>query len=119
MAFILFGRKFGLMEALPGNVPSTHSYTSQPVLTKFGPTLWVTGFNKLPPGLYPKHSESHLGMTRWNYARMEAELESCCGSKVTCGHCSVPSAAAPDLALGMLEGGQSHCYHQRGSLLNR
>lgn len=40
-------------------------------------------------------------------------------SKVTCGHCSVPSAAAPDLALGMLEGGQSYCYHQRGSLLNR
>lgn len=35
--FILFGKKFGLREASPGNVPSTYSYTSQPVPTKSGP----------------------------------------------------------------------------------
>lgn len=29
--------------------------------------------------------------------------------KVTCGHCSVPFAAAADLALGMVEGGHTHC----------
>lgn len=38
--------------------------------------------------------------------------------KFTCGHCSVPSTAAPDFALSIVEGDQSHCYHQKGILLN-
>ena len=58
-----------------------------------GPTLWVTGFNIQLPRPYPKPSESHLGRTRWFYARMQPEAES------WCGWLSVPAATAVFLLL--------------------
>ena len=94
MLFISFGRKSGFMEALLGNAPPRQMALHKPTCTHHtGPTLWVTGFNIQLPRPYPKPSESHLGRTRWFYARMQPEAES------WCGWLSVPAATAVFLLL--------------------
>lgn len=57
----------------------------------------------------PSESESHMKLTMWLYARLGHGQRHNVTGKVTCGHRNVSSAAAPDLALGMVEGGHRHC----------
>lgn len=109
-------------ESSSWNAPSTHSYMSQIVTAVLSPAspqqsplcgswMGMIGSNIQILRFFSKPSEleSHRKPTMWFYARLGHGQRHNVTGKVTCGHRNVSSAAAPDLALGMVDGDHRHC----------
>lgn len=97
-----------------GMLPST-TFLHKPTLGPAEPSAWllsrVIDFNIQTPRPYPKPSESdsHSEQIRWYDARMGSWSESVVAGKILWLLQCIPSAAAPDLAWGMVEGSRRHC----------